>query len=596
MPTATPLQEALFKRMPEMHWLLDPEDRLIEPLFRQWGVQALQSNVNAQTFSSMRMAFSWAAEKNVQAQTLQSTFNWLHNALALNYPSLPKDADGFLYDLKANNPALLQTLLRELPVYDSVWDTAFVLKYAPNPQQAWDDSVHWHDYYKGTSPLNWSKKESNQPNCCIWANPDIDATREMHKAMGKEAFALWQYGVYMARLSQNQQTVLTPSGATYNLAAGLLQLEPSMHLGIAPAPETLTLDTVRRYKGQGLVEDMFSGLAHSMQRYEEQRFQTGIDYCAAMFNALVPFAIKEGLATRNTALNLDKQITVAMQKGRLAADVGKSWFQERIANGRDKSPVAFSSLLPRWPKALRGPLLHQEMRIRREKNPTQSLAALQLQCLDTWSFEPAVVQTVLEQATAQEWNDLQKELDSNDATTAVLSMLQTDHPWIQTYKSTPRARIAVVAACMVFSNEETYVHTTKYRKLGGLLASSAQTPLGQFSLPQPLYYFASIFPQYRETWQRLACEMVDNMPHEVNRPKIDTAKLQRDAAKKVINALTSLMLGKSVDAHALLAVRDTLDPNMDYESLIQSQLNTNETFELPSSFNENMFVDGPAQL
>ena len=86
------------------------------------------------------------------------------------------------------------------------------------------------------------------------------------------------------------------------------------------------------------------------------------------------------------------------------------------------------------------------------------------------------------------------------------------------------------------------------------------------------------------------------MPHEVNQPKIDTAKLRRDAAKKVINALTSLMLGKSVDAHALLAVRDTLDPNMDYESLIQSQLNTNETFELPSSFNADMFTDGLGQL
>ncbi len=594
MPTPNLTQEALFERMPEMQWLLDSSGRIVEPLFRQWGVQALQSNVNAQTFSCVSMAFSWAVEKDVQAGALQSTFNWLHHALSLNYPSLPKDADSYLQNLKTNNPVLLQTLLTKLPLYDSVWDTAFVLKYAPDPQKAWDARAHWHSYYKGATPLNWSKKESTQPNCSVWANPDITATRDMHRVMGKEAFALWQYGVYMARLSQNQQTAQAPSGSTYNLAAGLLQLEPSMHLGIAPAPETLALDTVRRYKGKGLVEDMFSGLAHTMQRYEEQNFQPGIDYCAAMFNTLVPFAIKEGLAKRDTALNLDKQISFAMQKGRLALDVGKGWFEERITTGREKSAVAFPTLLPRWPAELRGPLLKLEMKTRREKDAASSLACFQLKALEAWSFQPSVVQTLLDNSTPQEWDDLQKELDSNNATTAVLSLLQTEHPWVHTYKSTPRARIAVVAACMVFSNEENYVHTTKYRRLGGLLSSSAQTPLGQFSLPQPLYYFASIFPQYRETWQRLACEMVAQMPQSPNQKKADADKTQRDAAKKVIRALASLMLGKDMDPDALLAVRDALDPNMDYESLVQSQLNTNETFELPSSFNENMFTDGPA--
>lgn len=593
MPTTSPTQEALFDRMPEMQWLLDNNGSIVEPLFVQWGVQALQSNVNAQTFSSVRLAFSWAVEKNVQAKTLQSTFNWLHRALSSNYPSLPKDADSFLHDLKTNNPALLQALLTKLPLYDSIWDTAFVLKYAPDPQKAWDARTHWHTYYKGTSPLSWSKKETVQPNYSVWANPDVDATREMSRVMGKTAFALWQYGAYMARLSHNQQTPQAPAGSTYNLAAGLLQLEPSMHLGIAPAPETLALDTVRRYKGKGLVEDMFSGLAHSMQRYEEQRFQTGIDYCTAMFNTLVPFAIKEGLAAHNTALNLDKQITIAMQKGRLSPEVGLRWFQERIAQGREKSAVAFPVLLPHWPQELRGPLLQQEMNARREKNPAPSLAALQLKALETWSFQSSVAQTLLNNATPKEWDDLQKELDSNNATTAVLSLLQVDHPWIHAYRSTPRARIAVVAACMVFSNDENYARTEKYRRLGGLLSTSAQTPLGQFSLPQPLYCFASIFPQYRETWQRLACEMVAQMPHDVNQKKGNADKLHRDAAKKVIHALASLMLGKNVDPQALLAVRDALDPNMDYESLVQSQLNTSETFELPASFDENMFAQEP---
>lgn len=591
----TPLQERLFSRQPELHWLLDTHGQLLEPLLHQWGQQLLVKHHYTSPFSDVKDVFLWAIEKNASAPALQSTFDWLHKTMVIVH-SYPKDTDNFLHSLKSTHPELLQHLMETITWRNSVWDTSFALKYAPDPEKLWEVKRSWHDFYNATSstsPLTWSRKETNHANACPWAKPDEAVMQRLHDVMGAQAFLRWQYGAYLAVLSQNNSTQDgVPSGRKYGLASALVLLEPSIKLELAPDPQVLAQDTVRRYKGQGLVEDMLKGLDYCMEKYEGNDFVQGLDYCSKMLNTIVPFAISEGMANGNNALGMDKKITQAVNNGRMAERLALSWFEARCQKGRTR-PVAFKTFAPLWPETLREKLVVLESKQLRKPNTSDANAIVSL--LETWWFEPTCTSAILNTLTPEQWSDIQQVLDSNERTSAVVSLLKTSHPWIENYKSSTRARIAVVAACMVFINEPQYVMNPKYRELGGLFGTSNNTPIGELSLPQPLSYFANCFPQYRETWQRLACDMADQRPMGGKRSMADPNRdTETNAAHKVVNALASLMLGKSVDAASLLQIRESLDPNMSYETLVQSQLNATEVFELPATFDENMFAsDSP---
>jgi hypothetical protein len=285
---------------------------------------------------------------------------------------------------------------------------------------------------------------------------------------------------------------------------------------------------------------------------------------------------------------MDTQITVAVNTARMSESLAVSWFEERLRQGRSKV-VDFRTLSPLWPERLREKLVLLEAEVRHPKSATSPQHVLDL--IQHWSFEPTTTKVLLDSFTPEQWSMFQDVLDSNTKTSAVVALLRVPHPLVEAYKSSNRARIAVVASCMVFINEPDYTINPKYQGLGGLFSNDSRMPVGQLSLPQPLIYFANCFPQYRETWQRLACEMANQNPMGMKKrfPGLINSEVKTTTAQKVVNALTSLMLGKVVDAEALLRVRNSLDPNMDYETLVQSQLNNTEVFELPATFDENMF-------
>ena len=592
----TPLQSHLFSRQPNLHWLLSAQGELLEPLLHQWGQQLLSKHHYTGPFADVKDVFLWAIEKNASAPALQPAFDWLHKIIVIG-TSHPKDADSFLHTLKSTHPELLQMLMENTTWHNSVWDTSFALKYAPDPKQLWDSKRSWHDFYNATgttSPLTWSRKETNHANACPWAKPDEAVMQSMHDVMGAQSLLRWQYGAYLSVLSQNTYTPDgLPSGRKYGLAGALVLLEPAIKIGLAPDPQVLAQDTVRRYKGQGLVDDMLKGLDYCMEKYETSGFIQGMDYCSKMLNTIMPFAISEGMANGNNALGMDKKITQAVHNGRMAEKLALSWFEARCQQGRAKE-VDFKTFAPLWPETLRQKLVVLEATQLRKPNTSNASSVISL--FEKWSFEPSCTKVILDTLTPEQWSDVQKELDNNERTSAVVSLLKTPHPWIETYKSSTRARTAVVAACMVDINEPDYVMNPKYRELCGLFGTSHQTPIGQLSLPQPLGYFANCFPQYRETWQRLACDMANQRPMGKKRAMSDPERnTEKNVANKVVNALASLMLGKSVDAASLLQLRESLDPNMSYETLVQSQLNATEVFELPATFDENMFAsDSPS--
>lgn len=588
MLPSSPLQDSLFQRQPDLHWLLDEQGNLIEPLLHQWALQLRKRHHYTRPLADCTDVLLWAIEKNATAPALQATFNWLHKTLQL-VRGATQNEDRFLHDLKKTHPDLLQTLMQNVPWVNSVWDTSFALKYAPDPDKLWNNQPEWTVFYAASNALTWTKREGTHANSSAWAIPNDTVVKAMHSVMGEKPFLLWQYGVYFSTLSQNSHNSSgAPGGRKYGFAAALTLLEPAIELGLAPNAISLAQDTVRRYKGQDLVQDMLKGLEYCMEVYEDKGFDKGLDYCASMLNTLVPFALKEGLATGNQALGLDKKITNAVQAGRMDESLAQSWFEERLRSGRGKL-VDFKTFSPQWPPTLRATLVNLETTIQRQLNPKWSAGGAMLAMCDLWSFEPTATKTLLDNASPAQWKDFQHILDKNDKTGSVVSLLQTPHPWIDEYKSSPRARVAVVAACMVFINDQGYVQNLRYRNLAGLFETGHETPIGKLSLPQPLGYFADCFPQYRTTWQRLACEMAAQNPMGAStKPDKDADNLSV-AARRVVDALASLMLGKPVDAQSLLRVRESLDPNMDYETLVQSQFNSAEVFELPATFDENMF-------
>lgn len=586
MPTSSPLQDSLFSRQPDLHWLLDANGNLIEPLLHQWGQQLQRTHHYTKPFVDTKDVLLWAIEKNASAPALQSTFDWLHK-IFVGTQGHAKGSDAFLHTLKEEHPALLQTLLQNVAWKSSVWDTSFAFKYAPDPKALWTSRPDWQQFYTGSNPLAWTKKESTHPNATAWAYPDQACMQRMHDTMGRQAFLLWQYGAYMALLTQNTYSSTgAPSGRKYGLAAALTLLEPAITLGLAPDAEDLAQDTVRRYKGKDLVEDMLKGIDYCMEQYEENGLAQGVEYCTKMLSTLIPHAIKEGLTAGANALGMDKKITHSVHTGRITEALAQTWFEARLRTGRSKH-VDFKAFSPKWPEGLRKQLVELESEMQRE--PKKAHATTMRALFELWSYEPTASKALLDSMTPAQWGRVQETLDSDSNTNAVVSLLQTPHPWVETYKSSPRARIAVVAACMIFINEPKYVLDPRYRGLAGLFSTNSETPVGMLSMPQPLAYFATCFPQYRQTWQRLACEMAEQNPMGT---KANVHRSEEDnmaAAKKVVNALASLMLGKSVDAESLLSVRNMLDPNMTYEALVQSQFNAAEVFELPATFNESMF-------
>lgn len=598
MPNSSSLQDNLFSRLPDLQWLLDSNGDLIEPLLHQWGLQALRTQQYAlhykKHFTDVKDVLFWAVEKKASASSLQTTFDWLHRAM-VTLPVVQNESAQLLKTLKKDQPELLQLFLQNLSLHNSVWNTSFAMQYAPDQQKVWDTNPDWKSFYSGANALAWTKKESNQYNACRLAWPDEAVTKTMHRIMGAHSFELWQYGAYMSLLIENSNVPNgAPSGNKYGFANALLMIEPAVSLGLAPNAKKLALDTVRRYKGKGLVEDMLRGLDYCMEKYETEGRQVNLDYCATMLNTVIPFAITEGFASLPGAPGMDQKITEALSGGRIETTVASAWFEARLNTPR-RTAVDIKKLAPFWPENLREKLVLREAT--HQHSSQKSYGENTLALFQHWAFDPTLTKVMLNNMAPVQWTAFQAELDSNDRTSAVVSLLKTPHPLVEEYKSSPRARVSVVAACMVVLNEKAYSSVPKYQGLAILFGNDNNTSVGKLSLPQPLFYFANCFPQYRETWQRLACEMANQNPmNGKTQAFIRNSNPDRVGATRVVNALASLMLGKSVDAESMLQVREALDASMSYEELVQSQFNSTDVFRLPDAFDESIFEshDGPS--
>lgn len=588
MPTPSALQISLLARQPELDWLLDPNGDINGPLFDQWGLKLLQHAQNNKGLSDVKDAVLWGLEKNVDPKHLQNGFNWLHKYFVTSHTK-NKEATSFFSEVKQKYPDALQQLLSNTRTSNSVWNTALLMKYAPDPKKMWESNPNNTAYYTGTTPLSWSKKETQHDNCSPCAYPTEDTIKTMHDVMGPKAFALWQYGAFMHLLSLNiYSSEGPPSGKKYGAPLAFDVLEPAIRLGLAPDPQTLALDTVRRYKGKGLVEDLLIGLNHAMDKYEAEDNQDGLKYCSTMLNNIIPFAIRDGLSYDINASGVDTRLTHGLAHNRLDQAVAESWFEDRLRHGHTKRPLNIQECAGVWPRDMQERLF--ALQIALHHDPSKTVAGNTIAFLQRIGFNPALVPVVLDSLSDDTWHAVQKELDSNDETSSVVSLLRTKHPRIDAYKNSPRARTAITVACMYYVNQPPNTPCEpKYRQLAGLLYSSAQNGVGALSLPQPLAYFASCFPQYRETWRALAQDMANTA---IAKNAAEPARVpghSPEDAHQVINAVASLMLGKSVDAQSLLQVRNMLDSAMSYEELVQTQMQELETFKLPETFDAAMF-------
>lgn len=593
MPAPSPLQVDLLNRQPELNWLLDANNNINALLFDQWGLKLLQHYQTNKPLNDVKDAFLWALEQKVEITALQNTFDWLHKTFVIaNNKS--KEASLFFSDLKQKYPEQLQHLLSNASLDNSVWNTAFLMQYAPDPKKMWDSNPKNATYYNQTAPLAWCKKETTHDNCSACAYPTEETVKTMHNIMGPKAFAQWQYGAFMHLLSMNMHSPIgPPSGKKYGAALALEVMAPAIRLGLAPDPKEFALDTVKRYKGRGLVEDLMRGIDYAMDQYEESRCQEGLDYCSTVLNNIIPFAIQDGLARDINSMGIDTRMTQGLHAGRLDPTIAEKWFEDRLTHGRAKRVLSLREVSPPWPLAMKQRLFALDASLRADTNKTEAQNTVVF--LQSVGFDPAIVPVLLDTLSDTQWSDIQHELDNNDATSNVVALLRTQHPRVDAYKNSPRARTAITAACMFYVSDFSNYHAAgaeKYRSLSGLLFSGNQQEVGKASLPQPLAYFASCFPQYRETWQSLAQDMA--VSSIAQRKKLGNDRIPAHTpsdARQVINAVASLMLGKTVDAQNLLEVRNMLDSTMSYEALVQTQMNVLEEFQLPETFNASIFAD-----
>lgn len=590
MTTSTSLQMSLFLRQPHLQWILDDNNNIIEPLLHQLSLNALSQQMHPKNGIDVKDIFLWAIEKNVSRSGLQTTFNWWYQT-AIQLRGDQIESDLLLNNLKTNHPDLLQPLLENLNLTNNVWETSFAIKYAPDPQQVWDAHKSWPAFYKSNNALAWVKKEISHQGSCNLAIPDKVITKTMHGIMGHKPFELWQYGAYMSVLSQNKHTPQgAPSGTRYGFALALLTIESAIDLGCSPAASTLALDTARRYKGKELIQDMLTGLDYCMEKYETEGKNVNLNYCTAILNTIIPLAIKEGLANGQNASMMDQKITKSISDGRIDASIAYAWFETRINMAR-KIPVFIQRHAPLWPLALRAKLILLEKTHLHQ--PQKSEAQNTLNLIEHWHFESTSTCILLDNMTTTQWNALQDELDSNAHTCTVVALLKVPHPKIDAYKSSSRARIAVVAACLVFIDAADFKTEPESKILANAFKDHTKS-IDSLSLPQPLFYFANCFPQYRATWQRLACEMTNVHPENESATSI-SARTKKNA-KKIVNALASLMLGKLVDVQNMLLMRESLGSSITYEELVQLQFNPVDEFALPDTFDESMFANSTLSL
>lgn len=569
-------QDKLLQRLPRLHWMIDAQGEIIPSLLKQWGINNIQGNTSDTAFNDIRDVVVLALNKKIELDNIQPAFEWLYKK-SINAYKHNKSQQDFWYELKEKKPREFQHLLLNLPLTNNVWETAFIFKYAPDPKQAWEAIKSWKDFYKGGNPLAWSRKSSASSNVTATATVEVEdsALKTMHSVMGSQAFLLWQYGSFLEVLSRNQYNGgHPPSGSKYGMANALKTLEPAIRLGIAPDAQKLTLDIVKRYKGKDLVNDFFIGLDYCMTQYEASNQSKELEYSSAILKTIIPFAIQENFPWSHP--QLDVKITQALRAKRLDPSIAHDWFKTRLES--DKK-INIKQLGAYWPEELRT-FITSNVLLKNKKDANSEAEAI-LTTLTQWDFEPIATKTFLNTLSEEQWVSLTNLLNHKEHIASNLKIIQAHHPYTDEYKNSIRIRVSLITACM-----ELIEHTKSQARsviLDAILESAHE--VDHYSLPQPLYFFAKILPQYKTTWQSMAIDFVARIEPEENvRSYTNGAIIHKAATKNVLNAVTSLMMGRDIDVEGLLNVRTLLDASMDYDTLILSQLDKGTDFCLPENF------------
>ena len=569
----------------ELTCLLDADATVIHPLFLEWGRQ-LKRSAHFHTYRNYPLSdfLFWGLQHGASAESCLPLFEMAVGQLENNTakPSL------FLEQMKREHPNQLQELFKRLwypdpnskPSVDPIWSTALMFKYAPTPSALYNASV-----YQSRSTIGWAKQLSVQRNlsyCSLEALPH----QTMLDTMGPESYRLWQLGAWFDLLSRNQ-AVDGVTGSTYSPYASLrCVIFPGLAINEAPSPQTFMEACFKRYKGKKMAQDLLEGTHRAMDWAEEHDRQDALAYCSALLQHLIPHAVREGLNNSSEADRMDRAVVHCAATGKLAIEDAWEWVRHR-QHPAVRRPIAIPTLM-------QAPvdLLVKIVQTHHAKTPT--LGDSIHQWCGLLGHSKRAAQAVVQALTDAQWNTLLKEWDTPTRSTVLCSLLCAEHPRIEALKCTTQARIALAAESLRFLDD---AHASDKRLTNHLvLWTRDNNSLTSMALPQPLAFFAQVFPQYMSTWQRLGLDMLTRIPESV---QANTAwhghpLLYPTEAQGIIDGVVSLLMDADVKASALRDMRSMVGGDVPYETLLTNTLRpTEHAFELPATFELSLSHGSP---
>lgn len=574
---------------PDFNWLLDENDRIIAPLFRQWGVQHAQSCNDGRALPSIVDVVNWGLDNNLPLKDIQPAFDWICKSLSTYSTTLSDNADQCLKDWKRNNPDALQELLLNTPIKNNVWNTSFLLKYAPDPKDFWAQTKQWHDFYKGSVQI-WLRKESQPNPYSDWQFPSLEEVESLKSSMGDKAFLLWQYGAFFEMFNNKFSRSEYKSGSTYNMHHGLHILENCIQKELAPDPQELLANIFGRFKGKDLLIDVSNGLTQYMRLQKDNA--RALNYSANVLKEILPLAIKNYFHEMQEASKIDALVLLSLEQQYIDTDLAVSWFAARI-KGTIKDPIDFKNIGTHHGMS---PTLFDGIACHTKSNVPWT-GTQEIEAWTSINFEPTLMAMRIKNLSENQWRICLDALDGSHATLTNIKLLLLAHPKIEQYKKSVRARASIATCIVVYSSNDMRT-SGQYRNLHQFISSN---PLAGgngskntfkpnvHSLPPPFNLCAAIFPEQKKVWQQLALTMNLN----IHSSDIDNqnyrgyAQLYPEALKPILNSIGEVILGHPIDLEKMLLniveVKKLVDANVEVEDLIMDRVNALERPELSTN-------------
>ena len=553
--------------------LLDDQNKINPDLFQHWCLRLKQTGYYGPGLELALAVFELGLSADVPAKYLTTAYT---NIMDVDRYGRSSNIDTMkvLRALSLQYPDKMQDVVDLTWPNYSVWGIGKDLLLVPDPKTLWKKHPEMHTYLTDSKPLAWARKNSNHSffTADVFKEP-ADMT-VIANTLGVEAFKRWFYGCWFAGLNENYYT--DPGhGRKYNIGGRFRDLALPSILGQCQVDASeLIQDTLKRYKGKDLTTDLLSGLDYILAEYDQHDV---VKYCTTFFESVIPYAVQDSLHLTSNAMSLDVNVGKLLASGKMTVDLAWQWIEPRLKAGAvERYALEPSKYATEWPVELmrRAIVFMKQKQLADSKLPVgETLLGL----CQKLHFSSKCIPHVLDNLDPQEWLELTSTLESENCTKQVLSLLLSNHLLLDKYRSEPRARIAVIVACLAIADNQKVMHDW----------IPVSNSFECATLPQPLYFFHKLFPQYDTAWHQLSSQMVSDAVGQVTRQS--TKENFPLNIENVIDAIASIMMGKPVHASTLLAVRNAMGSEMSYEQLVRAHLDVNQVFTMPDQLDLGMF-------